>query len=110
MSTIIYPVTDLDRAKALFGRLLAAEPSMDEPYYVGYDSDGDHLGLDPNGQAKGLTGPVRFWDVDDLDTAVKGLLDVGAITVQEAQDVGGGLRIATVKDPDGNMVGLRQQP
>ncbi|MEV6329656.1 VOC family protein [Streptomyces sp. NPDC051909] len=107
MNTVIFPVKDLERAKALLTTLLGTGPSIDEPYYVGFDVGGQHFGLDPNGHGKGLTGPVPFWDVDDLDGLLQGLLAAGATTVQEVQEVGGGMRITTVKDPDGNMIGLR---
>ncbi|MFF8603314.1 VOC family protein [Streptomyces sp. NPDC015232] len=107
INTVIFPVKDLERAKTLLTTLLGTAPSVDEPYYVGFDVDGQHFGLDPNGHGKGLTGPVPFWDVDDLDGRLQGLLADGATTVQEVQEVGGGMRIATVKDPDGNMIGLR---
>ncbi|MER7517273.1 VOC family protein [Streptomyces sp. NPDC126499] len=107
MNTVIYPVKDLERAKALFTALLGTGPSVDEPYYVGFDIDGQHFGLDPNGHGKGLTGAVAFWDVDDLRGTLQALLATGAETVQDVQDVGGGLQIATVKDADGNMIGLR---
>ena len=107
MNTVIYPVRDLERSKALFTALLGTGPSVDAPYYVGYDVDGQHFGLDPNGHGKGLTGAVAFWDVDDLRGTLQALLAAGAEMVQDVQDVGGGLQIATVKDADGNMVGLR---
>ncbi|MEU7023397.1 VOC family protein [Streptomyces sp. NPDC046203] len=110
MNTVIYPVKDLERAKALFTALLGTGPSVDQPYYVGFDAGGRHFGLDPQGHGKGLTGAVPFWDVDDLPGTLEALLAAGARTVQEVQDVGGGMRIATVKDADGNMFGLRSGP
>ncbi|MFJ3904547.1 VOC family protein [Streptomyces sp. NPDC090025] len=107
MNTVIFPVRDLGRGKLLLAALLGTAPSIDQPYYVGFDVEGQHFGLDPYGHDKGLTGPVPFWDVDDLDAVLAGLLAAGATTVQEAQDVGGGMRIASVKDADGNMIGIR---
>ncbi|MEU1529481.1 VOC family protein [Streptomyces fagopyri] len=108
VKTIIYPVKDLARAKAMFSGLLGAEPYADTAYYVGFKDAGQDVGLDPNGHAKGMTGPVPFWHVDDIRTALAGLLEAGAETLQEVQDVGGGRLIASVKDPDGNLVGLLQ--
>lgn len=58
LKTIIYPVKDLARAKALFGALLGTEPYADTAYYVGFKDSGQDVGLDPNGHAKGMTGPV----------------------------------------------------
>ncbi|MFH0173856.1 VOC family protein [Streptomyces cacaoi] len=110
MQTIIYPVKDLGRAKALFSALLEVEPYADEPYYVGFKAAGQDVGLDPNGHAKGMTGPVPYWHVTDLRERLAALVAAGAELLQDAQDVGGGRLIAFVKDADGNLVGLLQDP
>ncbi|GHA35747.1 glyoxalase [Streptomyces tauricus] len=110
LKTINYPVKDLARAKALFGALLGVEPYVDEAYYVGFRAPGrPEVGLDPNGHAKGLTGPVPYWYVDDIKAGLAGLVAAGAEVVQDVQDVGGGMLIASVKDADGNAVGLVQE-
>jgi predicted enzyme related to lactoylglutathione lyase len=108
MRTVIYPVKDVERAKALFGALLRTEPCADEPYYVGYRDAGQDVGLDPNGHARGMTGPVPYWTVDDIRDRLAALLDAGADLVQDVTDVGGGKLIACVRDADGNLVGLAQ--
>ncbi|WP_405690511.1 VOC family protein [Streptomyces sp. NBC_00057] len=108
IETIIYPVKDLAGAKARFTGLLGLDPSMDEPSYVGYRVAGQDIGLDPHGHSKGMTGPVGHWHVDDIEGDVTTLLDAGAQTLQEIQDVGGGKRTAMVKDADGNVIGLIQ--
>ncbi|MEU5090486.1 VOC family protein [Streptomyces sp. NPDC021356] len=108
VNTIIYPVKDIARAKALFSALLQVEPYADEPYYVGYKAAGQDVGLDPNGHAKGMTGPVPYWHVDDIRGRLAALLEAGGELLQDAQDVGGGRMIASVKDADGNLVGLVQ--
>lgn len=110
MKTIICPVTDLDPAKAQYSALLGVSPSMSEAYYVGYDVEDQHLGLDPNGHRKGMTGPVGYWHVDDINRTLQALLDAGAEKHQDVKDVGGGKLIATVKDADGNIIGLLQAP
>ncbi|MDH6577805.1 VOC family protein [Kitasatospora sp. MAP5-34] len=106
--SIIHPVKDLAKAKALYGELLGVEPIMDEPYYVGYKVGGLDIGLDPQGHSKGLAGSVAYWDVDDIRKTMQGLVDAGAEILQEPTDVGGGLLIALVKDTDGNVIGLSQ--
>ncbi|WP_129311112.1 VOC family protein [Streptomyces sp. L2] len=110
VQTIIYPVKDLGRAKALFTALLGVEPYADQPYYVGFKAEGQDVGLDPNGHAQGLTGPVPYWHVTDLRERLAGLLEAGAEVVQDVRDVGNGRLIASVKDADGNLVGLLQDP
>jgi predicted enzyme related to lactoylglutathione lyase len=110
MKTVIYPVGDLAAAKAVFGELLGVAPDMDEPYYVGYSAPGQHIGLDPNGHAKGMTGPVGYWHVGDVEASMKSLLAAGAESNEAAHDVGGGKLVGSVKDPDGNVIGLIQAP
>jgi predicted enzyme related to lactoylglutathione lyase len=108
LKTIVYPVKDLARAKELFGALLEVEPYADESYYVGYKDAGQDVGLDPNGHARGMTGPVPYWHVSDIRGRLAALLAAGAELLQDVQDVGGGRLIASVKDADGNLVGLVQ--
>jgi predicted enzyme related to lactoylglutathione lyase len=110
MKTIVYPVKDLAAAKKLYGALLGAEPVVDEPYYVGFDVDGQDIGLDPDGHRKGLTGSLGYWHVDDITTTLASVLAAGGEQHQEITDVGGGKLIATVTDTDGNLIGLLQMP
>ncbi len=108
IKTIIYPLKDLAKAKTLYSELLGVEPYMDEAYYVGFNIEGQDVGLVPHGQNQGMTGPVGYWHVDDIKRSVKALLDAGAEAHQEVKDVGGGKLIASVKDADGNVIGLIQ--
>ena len=108
--TIIYPVKDIDRAKMVYSKLLGVEPYMDEVYYVGFRVGDQDIGLDPNGHKAGMTGLVAYWHVDNIHESLRLLVDAGAEVRQEAKDVGGGKLIASVRDADGNMVGLIQPP
>ncbi|GAQ67975.1 VOC family protein [Streptomyces scabiei] len=108
LKTVIYPVKDLAAAKSLFSALLGVEPYADSAYYVGFKDAGQDVGLDPNGHAKGMTGPVSYWHVTDIRATLTGLLGAGAETLEDVHDVGGGRLIASVKDPDGNLIGLLQ--
>jgi predicted enzyme related to lactoylglutathione lyase len=108
--TIIYPVKDLAQAKKLYSALLGTEPHADQPYYVGYRLGDQEIGLDPNGHNQGMTMPVGYWHVDDIKTTLQSLLDAGALADRSVKDVGGGKLIATVKDADGNVIGLVQEP
>jgi predicted enzyme related to lactoylglutathione lyase len=110
LRTVIYPVKDLARAKALYGTLLGVAPYMDEAYYVGFTVGGQDVGLDPHGHSQGMTGPVGYWHVADIQESLKLLLDAGAESLRPVGDVGGGKLIAAVKDADGNVIGLIQNP
>ena len=107
VKTVIYPVTDLAKAKATFSALLGVEPYADAPYYVGYKVGDQDIGLDPHGHKHGTT---PYYHVDDIKQSLQALLDAGATTIQEITDVGGGTLIAVVKDSEGNIIGLRQMP
>jgi predicted enzyme related to lactoylglutathione lyase len=108
IKTIVYPVTDLERAKAMYGLLTGVDPIAETAYYVGYDVDGQDIGLDPNGYAKGIVGAMCYWHVADIAASVQALADAGGKVIQEITDVGGGKLIATVEDLDGNAIGLLQ--
>ena len=108
MKTVIYPVADLDTAKEIFTRLFGVVPYVDQPHYVGFKVDGQEAGLDPNGRDKGMTGPVGYWHVEDIERIQEQLLRAGAAVQSPITDVGGGRLIATLTDPDGNPIGLLQ--
>src|SRR5437016_14209452 len=107
---IVYPVKDLAQAKALYGKLLGVDPYTDGPYYVGFRTGDQELGLDPNGHKSGQAGPIVYWRVDNIQASLQQLVDAGAETQKPITDVGGGMLIAWVKDADGNTTGLRQEP
>jgi predicted enzyme related to lactoylglutathione lyase len=107
VTTVIYPVKDIEQAKKLFTALLGKEPYADQPYYVGYKIGNQDIGLDPNGHHHGMT---AYYQVDNIRETLQSLLDAGAQTVQDVQDVGGGKLIAVVKDAEGNIIGLTQNP
>jgi predicted enzyme related to lactoylglutathione lyase len=108
LETITFPVKDIDQAKTLFSTLLGVEPYVDQPYYVGFRAGGPEIGLDPNGHSQGLTGPVAYWHVEDINTSLEQLVEAGAETQQAVRDVGGGKLMARVRDADGNLIGLLQ--
>jgi predicted enzyme related to lactoylglutathione lyase len=107
---VVYPVSDLAQAKTLYHRLLGVEPYVDEAYYVGFRVGEQEIGLDPHGHRKGMTGPLGYWQVNDIHSSLRQLREAGAQVQQEVQNVGGGKLIAWVKDADGNITGLLQSP
>lgn len=112
LGTVIYHVTDLNQAKAWYSTAFAQTPYFDEPFYVGFNIAGYELGLDPN-QSVGKSGPggsVAYWRVPDIEAAVRHFIASGAIVVAPVQDVGGTIKVATVTDPFGNLIGLIENP
>ena len=110
IKAFIYPVKDLAKAKELYQQLLGVAPYADAPYYVGFKIGDMDIGLDPNGHNNGLTGPIAYWQVTDIQETLRKLVAAGAKIQQETKDVGGGMLVAIALDADGNIIGLRQAP
>ena len=110
IKTVLHPVTDLDAAKAVYSALLGMEPTTDSPYYVGFEAEGQHIGLVPNGGPQSMTSPVAYWHVPDIEAKLAEVTAAGATVKESPRDVGGGRLVATFTDPDGNVLGLIQDP
>jgi predicted enzyme related to lactoylglutathione lyase len=108
IKTVLHPVSDLAKAKAVYAALLGVPPQSDSPYYVGFDAEGQHIGLVPGGGPQGMTSPVAYWHVQDIEAKLAGLIAAGATVKEAAHEVGAGRLVATVTDPDGNVLGLLQ--
>src|SRR4051794_2206191 len=111
LRTVVMRAEDLEKSKAWYERLLGAKPYFDTPYYVGFNVGGYELGLHPGGKdmwegADSLT----YWGVDDVDTALARLVEMGASEHTAIQDVGEGIRLGTVRDPFGVVVGIIENP
>ena len=108
IKTVLHPVSDVAAAKAVYAALLGVPPTADESYYVGFDAAGQHIGLLPGGGPQGVTSPVAYWHVADIEAKLAEVTAAGASVKEPARDVGGGRLVATVTDPDGNVLGLIQ--
>ena len=110
IKTVLHPVTDLAKAKAVYAALLGMAPQHDGSYYVGFDAEGQHIGLVPGGGPEGMTSPVAYWHVTDIEANLAEVTAAGATVKDPPRDVGGGRLVATFTDPDGNVLGLLQDP
>ncbi|MEC3919782.1 VOC family protein [Nocardia sp. CDC160] len=106
--TVLHPVSDLAAAKTVYAALLGIDPQTDSPYYVGFEAEGQHIGLVPDGGPQSMTAPVSYWHVTDIEAKLAALTAAGATVEQPAHEVGGGRLVATVADTDGNVLGLIQ--
>ena len=112
LRTLIFDVADLDAAKKFYAEVLGKKPYFDEPFYVGFDVGGYELGLTPaeGAQQPGAGSATGYLHADDVDATVSRLLSLGAQVRQAPQDVGGGIRSASVIDPFGNVLGFINNP
>jgi predicted enzyme related to lactoylglutathione lyase len=105
---VLHPVSDLAKAKPVYTAMLGVSPQADAPYYVGFDVAGQHIGLVPGGGPQGMTSPVAYWQVADIEAKLAEVTAAGATVKEPAHDVGGGRLVASFTDPDGNVLGLMQ--
>ncbi len=100
-STVLLPAADIAASRELYRGLLGAEPTADTPYYVGFDVDGQQIGLVP-----GATVVRPHLHVPDMDAAVRRITAAGGSVVDEPREVGGGRLVAVVRDMAGAEIGL----
>jgi predicted enzyme related to lactoylglutathione lyase len=107
LRTVIYHAPDLAQAKAWYTLAFGVAPYFDEPFYVGFEIGGYELGLDPNvAHVTCGNNAVAYWGVPDIAHAHAHMLAHGAAPRHAIQDVGDGIKVATVADPFGNVIGL----
>ncbi|RSN40989.1 VOC family protein [Actinomadura sp. WAC 06369] len=123
MANVSLWADDLEAARRWYAELLGTEPYFSKAgpdgtvgYYEFRIGDRlDELGLidarfAPPGHAPGPGGVLLSWHVDDLEGALRRLLELGA-TVHEGITVRGeGFVTASVVDPFGNVLGIMSNP
>jgi len=107
---VVYPVADIEKAKRFFREIIGNDPYVDSAQYVGYKTADDlEIGLTPSRDGS-ATSAIPYWTVDDIAASVKALEAAGGAIAHPITDVGYGLQVASVKDANGAIVGLRQFP
>lgn len=109
LRTVIYPTPDLAKGKEWYSQILGQKPYFDEPFYVGFSVGGFELGLLPDG-VPSSDGPLAYWGVADIVAEVQRLTQLGAAVHEPVKDVGGGIKVASVRDPFGNVFSVIENP
>lgn len=109
LRTVIYPSPDLAAAKAWYASVLEIQPYFNQPFYVGFAVGGFELGLLPDAQP-GTQGPQPLWGVESIESAFARLLGLGATVIEPITEVGEGIKVAAVRDPFGNRLGIIENP
>lgn len=113
LRSVIYHVSDIEKAKEWYARALGIAPYFDQSCYVGFNVGGYELGLDPDGAGNSgvaAASGVAYWGVENIASSLARLLELGARLHGDVQDVGGGILMATVLDPFGNILGIIENP
>lgn len=110
LRTVVYTAPALAEATVWYTKVLGQKPYFEESFYVGFNVGGYELGLDPKGVATGPGGACVYWGVPDADEAYDRLIVLGAHANDAVEEVGGGIRVGTVLDPFGNVLGIIENP
>ena len=111
LRTVIYHAPDLPKARTWYTAAFGVAPYFDEPFYVGFEVGGYELGLHPaGGNVTVGNNAVAYWGVPDIGIAHAHMLAQGAEPREAIQDVGGDIKVASVADPFGNVIGLIENP
>ena len=107
-----YPVTDLDRARDFYERILGLEETMDgtegDIRWIEYDIGPGTLAISNAWPPSGQSGPTAALEVKDLDAALAQLRSEGVpfkVETMETPVCG----FAVVADPDGNDLTIHQR-
>jgi len=111
LRTAAYYVPDIAKARDWYSSILGFAPYFDQPFYVGFNVAGYELGLQPSEPSANKTeAVVAYWGVEDAHASLAYLLERGATLNEAVQDVGENIKVATVKDPFGNVFGIIENP
>ena len=105
---ITYKVPDIEKAKNWYSKVFDTKPTLDTSFAVLFSIGNSALALIPNKNAapKNDDSVIAYWEVDDIDSEYKRLLQLGA-TVHTEIGIVFNSRRAIVIDPFGNILGIR---
>jgi len=108
LSSVTYPVTDLNKAKQWYGEMLGMNPVSETPLAVIFRIGDGMLALLPadKAPAEACERAVAYWNVEDIDAAFQRMLDLGGTRHTDIYANAPGSRIARVADPFGNILGI----
>jgi predicted enzyme related to lactoylglutathione lyase len=108
---------DLNNLLPFYRDVLGLKVTMETPGFVVVGTDSEEepgLGIGTHSEVKGkASDPYRHMvglATDNLDGDYARLTAAGVEFIEGPTDYGGGMRMATLKDPEGNIVQLSQRP
>jgi catechol 2,3-dioxygenase-like lactoylglutathione lyase family enzyme len=126
-ANVVLPARDLQTSITAWSALLDQAPAFQGDDFAVFTGNGAEIGLSSK---PWVDHPLVFWRVDDIETVHRTLLAAGATAMAEVADgslaelgtsdvangdpatgivdVPGG-RLAVVRAPDGNLLGLNQE-
>jgi len=104
---VSYQVHDLKKARDWYSAILETAPVLDTPISCVFSIGDCSMALVPERDKRGGdSGGVVYWNVDDIDAAYRRLVEAGAESVAEITLLMTRSRIARLRDPFGNVIGI----
>lgn len=110
IESVVRFVPDIEAAARWYADLLGAEVRHENPQYAFVVSGGLVIGFHPADEKcpGGIGGTTVYWEVDNLDDAVRRLVSAGARIHRGPGSTSFGARVALLVDPFGCTIGLNQ--
>ncbi len=99
IKTVLHPASTWGRPNPCTPPCSVCEPQTDGDFYVGFEAQGQNIGLVPGGGPQRMTSPVAYWHVRDIEAKLAEVTGAGATVNEPAHDVGGGRLVATSPTP-----------
>ncbi|MFI5263555.1 MAG: VOC family protein [Candidatus Kapaibacterium sp.] len=110
-ASIVFFVRELRRTAAWYGDLLGIAPYRDDADFIGFHLEMVDLGFHCLDEKAGLpsASQISYWQVGNLDETVKEFINKGATLYRKPITIPEGGRVAQMRDPFGNVIGLMQK-
>jgi predicted enzyme related to lactoylglutathione lyase len=113
VTNVFYFVSDLAAARDWYAEMLGIEPTEVQPQLVTFALGASWLTLhaeDELNTGGDMRGTVAYWGVDDVDAIVARCVERGATAHRGPKTIFTGERLCQLRDPFGNLFGVRQAP
>ncbi|MCM8564923.1 VOC family protein [Thauera linaloolentis] len=110
IESIIRFVPDIEAAAAWYADLLGGTVRHENPQFAFVHADGLTIGFHPADSKcpGGIGGTTVYWEVQDIEVAIRHLEHKGAVLYRSPITTGFGARAAILVDPFGCTIGLNQ--
>ncbi len=107
LKRVVYQVPDLEVAKRWYANFLKLDPLFDSPLVAIFQINDCSLSLQKSSEPQDGHSDrlAAYWEVDDIDATYQRVLELGGSVHTEIKPVLN-IRVAQVKDPFGNIIGL----
>jgi uncharacterized glyoxalase superfamily protein PhnB len=110
LDTVIIFSSDAERLAAFYAAALGLGDPERSPGHLGFHAGRTYLGIDQVDTDHDGASSVALWfRVDDVDAAFARLVAEDAEVIYAPVDKPWGDRLASLRDPDGNRIGLSQR-